>query len=429
MLRFVCAILASAIFVLSPLALHAQTATVLINPFENQTSDRNLDWIGEGLASLIAERLTAQPQLYVFGRDERMAEYDKLSIPDNVSVSRATAMRIAWDMGADIVLTGKISGTHDDFRIEARVLDLGESSRELSASATGKLDDVITLAANLSSQLAKGLVPGSALPESDYAAAPPIPRSAFEAYVRGLLASDPQRRTELLKDAVRLHPKYTAAIYQLGQAYYLDSNYKSSTELLEKISAAAPEYPLARFMLGMNAYHTGDFAKAATIFGTLSSRYDVLVDLGAALAGKGDAAGAESTWRRALTVNPSGTEASFNLAYLAFTRGDMNTVVTRLTQFLRTNGRDAEALYLLGQAYDRVGRAADSQRVTAQAVRLSPRLEKWFGLPLPNLARLRAEFNPTELRLPFDTTVWNEERTARRIAAKDAADALSGRRQ
>jgi tetratricopeptide (TPR) repeat protein len=429
MRRIFSAVLAAAVIVMMPSVLSAQRTTVLVNAFENQTGDRSLDWIGEGLSVLLGERLTAQSQLYVFGLDERMAEYDKLSIPDTVTVSRATALKIGWDMGADIIVTGKISGTHEDFRIDARVMDLTEGNADFDVNAAGKLDDVISMAANLSSQLAKGLVPGADLPESDYAARPPIPRSAFEAYVRGVFATDPQRRTELLKDAIRLHPQYTAAIYQLGQAYYLDSNYKTSSDLLEKISAAAPEYPQARFMLAMNYYHLGDFSRASGIFSSLPSSYDVLVDLGAALAGKGDAAGAESAWNRARAVKASGTEASFNMAYIAFTRGDMETAVSRLTQFLRTNGRDAEALYLLGQAYDRLGRAADSQRVVAQAIRQSPRLEKWVGQPIPNLARLRTQYNATELRLPFDATLWNEARLARKTAAQDASDLLTGRRR
>src|SRR6185295_13762237 len=132
---------------LMPSVLRAQQTTVLVNAFENQTGDRNLDWIGEGLSVLIGERLTAQPQLYVFGLDERMAEYDRLAIPDTVSVSRATALKIAWDMGADLIITGKISGTHDDFRIEAKVLDLTEGNLNFDVNAAGKLDDVISMAA------------------------------------------------------------------------------------------------------------------------------------------------------------------------------------------------------------------------------------------------------------------------------------------
>jgi tetratricopeptide (TPR) repeat protein len=420
-------ILAAALIL--PSAVFAQQSTVLVNTFENQTSDRNLQWLGEGLAALISERLTAQPQLYVFGLDERMIEYDKLGIPDTVSVSRATAMRIAWDMGADVIVTGKFSGSHDEFRIDARVLNIAEGSSALDVSATGKLDDVISMAASLSAQLAKGLVPGAEVPESDYASRPPVPRSAFEAYVRGILVSDPQRKIDLLKDAIRLHPQYTEAIYQLGQAYYLDSNFKSSAELLDKVSAVAPEYPQARFMLAMDQYHLGDFTKSATMFSALPANYDVLVNLGAALLGKGDAVGAETAWRRASAANPKGTEATFNMAYAAFARGEMETAVTRLTQFLRSTSRDAEALFLLGQAYEKLGRTNEAQRVTAQALRQSPRLEKWVGQPIPPLARLRNQFNATELRRPFEASIWTEPRLARKAAAQDASDILNGRRQ
>ena len=106
----------------------------------------------------------------------------------------------------------------------------------------------------------------------------------------------------------------------------------------------------------------------------------------------------------------------------------MDTAASRLTQFLRSHGRDAEALFLLGQTYERLGRTKDSQRAVAQATRLSPRLEKWVGQPLPNFARLRTQYNATELRMPFDTTIWNEARLARKAAAQDASDVLNGRR-
>ena len=105
-----------------------QRTTVLIDAFENQTGDRTLDWIGEGIATTVGERLGAQRDLYVFGVDERVAEYDRLGIPETVAVSRATAIRLAWDMGADILVTGRISGTYDAFRIEARILNLVDAT-------------------------------------------------------------------------------------------------------------------------------------------------------------------------------------------------------------------------------------------------------------------------------------------------------------
>src|SRR5262249_13943552 len=152
---------------------------------------------------------------------------------------------------------------------------------------------VMPLAAKLSGQLAKTLVPASTVPESDYTARPPIPRSAFEAYVRSLITTDPQRRVQLLQDAVRLHPRYSAAIYQLGRAYYFDMNMAAAGPLLERIPAGSPEYLQARFLLGVNYYNSSEYVKSAAVFADLPPIYDVLLNLGAALAERGDASGAQ----------------------------------------------------------------------------------------------------------------------------------------
>jgi tetratricopeptide (TPR) repeat protein len=409
-------------------ASYAQKTTVLINAFDNQTADRTLDWIGEGVATALVDKLSAQSELYVFGLDERLAEYDRLGIPETVSVSRATAIRIAWDIGADVLVTGWISGTPDAFRIEARIVNLADEVATSEMTVNGRLDEVMPLTALLASRLAKQLVPGSALPESDYVARPPIPRSAFEAYVRGITATDAERRVELLQDAIRLHPQYRSAIYQLGQVYYLDSNYQASIDLLTKIPEGAVDYPQARFMIGMNAYRLEDYTKAEQVFSTLPPTYDVLVNLGATLAATGNPA-AVSAWRRALEKNPSGTEAAFNLGYLSFSKGEWELAASRLAQFLQDHPRDSETMFLLGRTYERLSRMDEAQRLTAQALRLSPRLQRWLDQPIPNLARARSQFDATELRTASTGGIWNESRRKRKVVAQAADDGLATSRR
>jgi len=411
----------------SPALYAQQKTTVLINAFENQTGDRTLDWIGEGIATNVGERLGAQPELYVFGLDERLAEYERLGIPETVPVSRATSIRLAWDMGADILVTGWISGTPDAFRIDARILNLIDDTAGSDITINGKLDEIIPMATFLATGLAKQIVPGSSLPESDYAARPPVSRSAFEAYIRGVVATDPQRKVELLQEAIRLHPQYRPAIYQLGRVYYLDSNYQASMDLLSKIPEDAAEYRQARFMIGMNAYHLEDYAKAAQIFSALPATYEVLLNLGASLAGADDSA-ATTAWRRALELNPSGPEAAFNLGYLAFKKGEWEMAAGRLAQFLQGHARDSETVFLLGRTYDQLGRTEESRRLTAQALRLSPRLQRWLTQPIPNLARIHAQFNATDLRMPGGG-IWNDARRLRKAEAQAAEKALTGPRR
>src|SRR5262245_14603823 len=101
----------------------ADSSTVLIFPFENLSSDRSLDWIGEGISELIIERLQREPAVYVYSREERLGMFDKLGIPETTSVSRATALKLAWDGAADNAIAGVFSGTPEQFHISARLMD------------------------------------------------------------------------------------------------------------------------------------------------------------------------------------------------------------------------------------------------------------------------------------------------------------------
>ena len=417
----VCVVVCIAAFATPP-AVCAESTSVLVFSFENQTDDRNLDWIGTGLSEMVVERLSAERGLYVFNRDERATAYERMGIPESVTVSRATAMSIAWDTGADSIVIGRIYGTHQDFRIEARILNLQNASSGPGVVVKGELQNVIPMATSLSFQLARQLVPGTTIPESDYTLHPPVPSSAFEAYTRGMIAADSSRRVALFQDAIRLDPKYSSAIFQLGRQYFQDMDFKNSIPLLEKITEGSPEYLQSQFMLGLNYYNAGDFNKSVAFFSALPPAYDVLINLGMAIAGRGDFREAMATWRRAADLNPLGSEALFNLAHLGLTRGervDAEAAAKSIEQYLKLSGRDAEAIFLQGRIYERLGRAEESQRLITSAVNLSPRLTRWVNQPLPNFRRLRTQLNVTEIRVAPKTTIWNEARLARRALGRD----------
>ena len=169
-----------------------------------------------------------------------------------IGISRATAMSIAWDTGADSIVIGRIYGTHQDFKIEARILNLKEASAGPDVAVSDELQNLISMATSLSFKLARQLVPSSTTPELDYIARPPVPSSAFEAYIRGMIASDSVRRISLFQDAVRLHPQFPGAIYQLGRQYSLNQDFNNSNLMLEKVAEGRSEFLQARFMMGLN---------------------------------------------------------------------------------------------------------------------------------------------------------------------------------
>jgi len=391
----------------------ADANAVLIFSFENLSNDRTLDWIGDGIAELMINRLQPEPGVHVFSREERLAACEKLSIPEIAVISRATALKLGFDNGADNVITGSFSGTPDDFHIDARLIDM-EAGASCMFHASGKLQDVIPLTTTLSWHLLRKIIPGTASPEADYTARPPTPRSAFENYVRALLSQDLQKRIDLLQTAIRLNPQYGPALYQLGRAYQLQRDFAMSNQWLQKLPQASPDHLQALFLIGLNDIYLSDYAGAIAAFQQLPQTYDVLLNLGTAFSRKGDLASAISTWRRAATLDPLSNDAYFNLGYASFTRSDFESADRNLTESLKLRGRDSEALFLLGRTYDRFGRLEDSRRLIAQASRLSQRVERWQNQPLPRLERFATA---TTFRSHDDT--WNDQRLARKARGQD----------
>jgi len=368
----------------------ADPSTILVFPFENVTNDRTLDWIGEGISQLIIERLQPEHGIWTFSREERLGAFEKLGIPETATVSRATALKLGWDMGADHVVTGRFAGTADNFQIVARVVDM-DAGAATEVTIEGKLQDVIPLSMSVAWRILKKAVPDTVSPEADYTARPPVPRSAFENYIRGILTQDFQKRSELLQTAVRLHPQYGPALFELGRISHLQRDFKDSNQWLQKI----PETSYLRRQ-------------------TLPAVYDVLLNLGAAFSQNGDRDSAADAWRRAIDTDSLASDAFFNLGYLSLIKDDLESAARNLTESLKLRGRDSEALFLLGRTYEKLGRLEESGKAIAQASRLSQRIDRWLTQPLPKLERLA-----TSTLFRSRDEIWTEQRLIRRARSQD----------
>jgi tetratricopeptide (TPR) repeat protein/TolB-like protein len=391
----------------------AESTTLLVFPFENATSDRSLDWLSEGISELMIERLQSETGITVFSREERVAIYEKLGIPDSAMLSHATSLKFGWDLGADHIVTGTFSGTVEKFRVAARLVDMETGGAE-EIAAEGKLAEVIPLTMSVTWQILRNVVPGSTSGEADYTMQPPVPSSAFENYIRGVLNPDLKKRIDQLETAIRLHPQYDAAIFELGRVYNLQRDFKNSNIWLQKVSTSSSLHRRAQFLMGLNFFYLNDYPHAVLAFEVLPSNYDVLLNLGAALAQKGDTATALTTWKQAVEIDPLASDAFFNIGFLSLRKGDFDSAVKNLTDSLKLRGRDSEALFLLGRTYERLGRIDEAQRATAQAARLSQRVERWINQPVPDLLRLAMT---TTFR--NDKDIWTNQRLARRAHGQD----------
>src|SRR5882724_5779650 len=81
------------------------TDIVLVLPFENVSNHPEYNWIGESFADSLSSLLN-KPGMIVVTGDERAVAYQRLRLPLTVLPSRATAIKIARELKASMIVIG-----------------------------------------------------------------------------------------------------------------------------------------------------------------------------------------------------------------------------------------------------------------------------------------------------------------------------------
>src|ERR687894_2739042 len=83
---------------------------VMVLPFENTSNRAEYNWVGESFADALAKLLN-KPGLVVVSSDERELAYQRLRLPLTVIPSRATAIKLARQAKATMIVVGSYSVT------------------------------------------------------------------------------------------------------------------------------------------------------------------------------------------------------------------------------------------------------------------------------------------------------------------------------
>src|ERR1043165_7016915 len=82
----------------------------MVLPFENTSNRAEYNWVGESFADALVELLN-KPGLIVVSSDERDLAYQSLGLPETVIPSRATAIKLARQAKATMIVIGSYSVT------------------------------------------------------------------------------------------------------------------------------------------------------------------------------------------------------------------------------------------------------------------------------------------------------------------------------
>jgi tetratricopeptide (TPR) repeat protein len=404
-LKLVFALLVTTAVIPSFSHVQAQNPTadvVMVLPFENisNTSNRaEYNWVGESFADALAELLN-KPGLVVVSSDERELAYQQLRLPETVIPSRATAIKLARQAKATMIVVGSYSvtpppttdekqATDAYVQVTSRVIKVNEG-RTLGEVmdggwATRQFDygGVLTTLQDIHGRLAYQILyqRDKALPYSQnqiVQEATKIPQKAFEAYVKAVqLPLRSELRANYLKNALHYYAEslggavYPQAAFELGRGYMNLGNWKEATEYFSKLQKKEPHYAEAAFYAGLGYTKLGDYGRALATVVPLSSDLPLIavynnagaVAVQAARENKNDAERTRLLSQgldflgQASKSAPADPMVHFNYGYALFLSGKYSEAAEQFRPVITSDQQDGQAYFLFSKSLAKLGNA------------------------------------------------------------------------
>ena len=401
---------------------------VMVLPFENTSNRPEYNWVGESFADSLADLLN-KPGLLVVSSDERELAYQRLRLPETVIPSRATAIKLAREAKATMVVIGSYSITpvqneskpdrgKDDqeklptealVQVTARVIKVNEG-RTLGEVldggwATRQFDfgGPLTTLQNIHGRLAYQILyqreKAFAFSQNQLVQeATKVPQRAFEAYVKGVLLSERNpKRENYLKNALKFYAAenggavYPQAAFELGRFYMIEGKWKDATEYFTKLQKKDPHHVEAAFYAALGYARVGDLGHALAAIVPLSadvpligiynnagaiavqaSREEKKEDERARLLEQGT-----SFLTRAAESSPDDPLVHFNYALALFLSGKYAEAAEQLKPVITGDPRDGQAYFLYAKSLEKAGKTETANAADDQARRYLQTYAKW----------------------------------------------------
>jgi tetratricopeptide (TPR) repeat protein len=317
---------------------------VLVLPFDNRSGQPDLSWIGESFPDTLNQRLNSAGFLTI-SRDDRQYALDHLGLPADFRPTRATTIRIAQTLDANYVVIGSYTVSNGRISAQAQVLEVNNLRMSAPIQDSSELPRLFDLQNTTAWKIARQIDPHFSVAQQTFLAAPgQVKLSAFENYIRGIVASTPQERIKRLQLAVQESPSYPAALLALGKTQYAERDYDHAAATLARIPASDRRALEANFYLGLARFNSAHYAEAETAFAFVAARLPLPeVINNQAVASSRQGHNATALFERAVAADPNDADYHYNLAVTLLRHGDFARAQTEVGQTLRLRPNDPEA--------------------------------------------------------------------------------------
>jgi tetratricopeptide (TPR) repeat protein len=353
------AALAAALRAQAPPAVEA-SERFLVVPFENVAREPGLHWLTEGVALLLADALGALG-LPAIGRDERVRAYELLQLPVSAPLTRATVIRIGEAVGATRVVVGTLRLERGELTVAARAVRLDARRLEPEVVERAPLAELEAIVERLARRLAGA-------PADSAIETPRVPLAAFESYVKGLLAEQPERRLAHLETALKLHPRYDRAQLALWDVHTERGDHEKALSSAQAVPLASRLSRRARFRAALSLIELKRYPAA----------FDLLTALGAErpAAAVHNALGVIQLRRgwtpqtgrptyyfdQAIKLDAGRPDYFFNLGYAYAREQDREAALYWLREAVRRDPADGQAHFLLAALLQAGGETVEAER-------------------------------------------------------------------
>lgn len=327
----------------APDAMHGHLLLVL--PFENRTGVAGLNWVGDAFPDILNRRLNSAGYLAI-SRGDRLYAFDHLGLPLTLQPSRAMTIRIAQMLDADYVIFGHYTMDKDhQLTATAEILDVTALQLGPEIVQNGDPGQLVSFVNRLAWKAIRQLDPTFPVQEQTFLVADgDLHTDAFENYIQGVVAQDPDQQTAHLKTAVKLDPHFAPAWLALGRAYFSDQDFTEAAAALGRLPTDNPNALEADFYRGLAYFYMGNYKQAEDAFAFDTARLplpEVVNNEAVAASRRGK--DATAMFRQAVTADPRDPDYHFNLAIALARHGNQAEALKEVEETLKLRPSDTEA--------------------------------------------------------------------------------------
>lgn len=413
----------------------------LIVPFDGG-SDPRASWMGEGVALLLADDLNGLGGDAIT-RDERIRALERLQVPARATLTRGTVIKIGQLVGAATVVTGRLDFDGDALAVHAEAIRIDTGRVSADFAERGRLTDLLATI----ERIARRLLPASTVPTAVVEQQHP-PLSAFENFVKGLIAETPSTQVGYLEKAIALDPNFDRARLALAAAQAEVSNWEGSRSAALGVPETSRLRRRAQFAAGvaeLNLERYDDAFKRWQQLVTEAPAAEIFNNLGVVQLRRGaNAQTGKATYffNKAVELNNGSEDYTFNLGYAYWVEQDYPAAVYWLREAVRRQPADADAHFVLAAALKATNAPTEADRERELARRLSAGYEEsedasaTDGVPQrlervreylerPGAARSDSVLTSTERRDQSELAAFHLDRGRRFFEREDDRSALT----